>query len=782
MPKKGPKKNKAHRSMDAASLASRILRLLQKKPFSIFPLEDIAIEMNMFERSGKILAKAAIDILKGTGQIREISPEKYQYKIDETHVQGVLQLTSSGTGYVIPGGEEDDIFIRENNLGLAFGGDEVKVLLHPQKGRRKKEGQITEVIKRARNRFVGELQVSENHAFLVTDKRKIGPDFYIPQNKLSGGKNGQIVVASLISWDNPEQNPQGEIEEVLGERGNHDTEIHAILNEYALPYSFPKEVEAEANNIPLEINSKEILNRKDMRSVKTFTIDPYDAKDFDDALSIQKIDDQYWEIGVHIADVTHYVTPGSKLEEEAQKRATSVYLVDRVVPMLPEVLSNKVCSLRPNEDKFTFSAVFEINSNGNIRNRWFGRTVIHSDKRLTYEEAELIIQGEADDLLGKEIRIMNSIAQDLRKKRMTDGAIAFDRAEVKFKLDSENEPIGASLKVAQDSNKLIEEFMLLANKHVANIIGRQANGKRNTKTMVYRVHDHPDPAKLETLSKFVKPLGYNLATQGLQAVRKSINTILSTVKGTPEANMLETLTIRTMAKAIYSTQNIGHYGLAFDDYTHFTSPIRRYPDMMVHRLLQDFLEGKHTHNIEEYNDMCDYCSNREQNASDAERTSIKFMQAKYMDKYLGEEFDGIISGVTDWGVFVEIQKMGCEGLVRLSEFNDDYYLIDKNNYRIVGERNGNSYNLGDPLRIFVKDVDLVKKTIDFGIPRKEATSGKQYSSKFKGRFHESKPQELKAKNDYFIPRDSDSRKFSNRGNSTFKAKGPKTTKAKKKRR
>ena len=782
MPKKGPKKNKAHRSMDAASLASRILRLLQKRPFTIFPLEDIALEMNMYERSGKILTKAAIDILKGAGQIKEISPDNYEYKIDESHVKGILQLTSSGTGYVIPGGEEEDIFIRENNLGLAFGGDQVSVLLHPQKGKRKKEGQIKEVTKRARNRFVGELQVSENHAFLVTDKRKIGPDFYIPKNKLNGGKDGQIVIASLISWDNPEHNPQGKIEEILGERGDHDTEIHAILNEYGLPYSFPEEVEAEANKIPLGINSKELSNRKDMRNVKTFTIDPYDAKDFDDALSIAKIDDEYWEIGVHIADVTHYVTPGSKLEEEAQKRATSVYLVDRVVPMLPEVLSNKVCSLRPNEDKFTFSAVFEINSNGNIRNRWFGRTVIHSDRRFTYEEAELIIQGENDDLLGQEIRIMDLIAKDLRKKRMTDGAIAFDRAEVKFKLDSENEPIGASLKVAQDSNKLIEEFMLLANKHVANIIGRQADGKRNTKTMVYRVHDHPDPAKLETLSQFVRPLGYNLATQGTQAVRKSINTLLSTVKGTPEANMLETLTVRTMAKAIYSTQNIGHYGLAFDDYTHFTSPIRRYPDMMVHRLLQDFLDGNHTHSIEEYNDMCDYCSNREQNASDAERTSIKFMQAKYMDKYLGQEFDGIISGVTDWGVFVEIQKMGCEGLVRLGEFNDDYYIIDKNNYRIVGERNGNSFNLGDPLRIVVKGVDLVKKTIDFGIPSKGGFNSKESSSKFRGKFHESKPQEMKSNKNFSNSRNSDPIKSSNRGKSTFKAKGPKTTNAKKKRR
>ena len=775
MSKKGPKKkkNKAHRSMNASSLAQRILRLLHKRPFTQFPLADLALEMGMHERTGKILIKAALDILKSSEKIKEVNPEIFQYKIDEIHTQGLLQLTSSGSGYVVPGGEEEDIFIRENNLGLALGGDQVKVLLHPQKGHRKLEGQIIEIIKRSRDKFVGELKVSENHAFLITDKRKIGPDFYIPNNKLNGGKDGQIVVASLLSWDNPEKSPQGKVEQILGNKGDHDTEIHAILNDYGLPYSFELEVEHEANAISLELDPKEISKRRDLRKIKTFTIDPFDAKDFDDALSIQKIDNEFYEIGIHIADVTHYVRPGSKLEEEAQKRATSVYLVDRVVPMLPEILSNKVCSLRPNEDKFTFSALFQINSKGNIRDRWFGRTVIHSNKRFTYEEAEMLIRGEKDDFIGEEIQLMDLIAKNLRKKRMADGAIAFDRAEVKFRLDSNNEPIGASLKVAKDSNKLIEEFMLLANQHVANIIGREINGTQNLKTMIYRVHDHPDPEKLDSLSQFVRPLGYNLATQGTEAIRKSINSLLQKVKGTPEANMLETLTVRTMAKAIYSTQNIGHYGLAFKDYTHFTSPIRRYPDMMVHRLLQDFLNGQKSHNKEEYNILCDYCSNREQNANEAERASIKFMQAKYMDKYLGEEFEGIISGVTDWGVFVEIEKMGCEGLLRLAEFRDDYYILEKEHYRIVGERSGKIYSLGDTIRIFVKAVDLSKKTIDFGFARK------RNPGQFSGKFHESKPFEIKTKKEN-SPLNSE--QSTGRITSKFKAKVEKTKKSKKKRR
>lgn len=769
--------------MDAGSLASRILRSMERRPSVVFPLGDLALEMGMMERSGRILTKAAMDILISAGHIKEIQSEKYQLALEENLMEGTLQLTSSGTGYVVPGGGQDDVFIKETDLGVAFGGDRVRVQLFPSRARKKLEGQIIEVLKRGRDRYVGTLQITPQHAFLVTDSRKVGPDFYIPLKELNGGKDGEMVVVQLLRWDDASRQPQGKVLEVLGERGDHDTEIHAILNEYGLPYAFPEAVEKETEAISETLDPKEIARRRDLRETLTFTIDPVDAKDFDDALSIQPLEEGRWEIGVHIADVTHYVRPGTALEEEAQNRATSVYLVDRVVPMLPEKLSNKVCSLRPNEDKFTFSVLFQMDAEGNVLDRWFGRTVIHSDRRFTYEEAQAVLEGEKDPL-SSELLTMNHMAQALRKARMKAGAIAFDRAEVKFRLDANNEPIGAYLKQAGDSNKLIEEFMLLANKHVAHFVGRQDDGKRSTRTMVYRIHDQPDPKKLETLSLFVRPLGYAMATQGTQAVRKSINDLLKRVKGTPEANMLETLTVRTMAKAVYSTQNIGHYGLAFDDYGHFTSPIRRYPDMMAHRLLQGFLDKEKNPSASVFEELCEHSSSREQNASEAERASIKYMQAKYMEKYLGHEFDGIISGVTDWGVFVELPGMGCEGLVRLREFTDDYYYVEAEKFQIVGERHGRTYRLGDPIRISVKEVDVLKKTIDFGIPGSKIARHSEGRSN-QGKFSGTRPTEAGGRwssgGARSSHRGSSSPDSSGRGPKSFKAKGSQTTPKKKRR-
>jgi ribonuclease R len=740
MPKKGPKKNKAHRSLDAAAVASKLYKRLSKSPGRSFALDDLAVDVGLPHEQGRPLVRSALELMVRTQQAVEGPPNVFRLFFEERFVEGKLDLTQSGTGFITGTEMEQDVYIRDTHTGTAFNGDRVKVLLFaaPRAGFRQ-EGQVVEVVQRSKQTYVGTLDITPQHAFLITDNRRVGKDFYLPKDALNGAQNGDVAVVELVEWTNPKFNPIGRVLKVLGRPGEHDTEIHAILEEYGLPYAFPPEVEADAASLNTELDASEIARRRDFRDVLTFTIDPADAKDFDDALSFKTLPNGNVEVGVHIADVTHYVRPGSALEREAYERATSVYLVDRVVPMLPEVLSNHVCSLRPNEDKFTFSAVFEMTPEAEVVDRWFGRTVIHSQRRLAYEEAQAVLDG-ADDPLASPLRAMNKMAQTLRAKRMKNGAIAFDRAEIKFKLDEHNKPLGAFLKVALDANKLIEEFMLLANISVAQVVGRGSNQKSTGRAMVYRIHDDPDPSKLTDLSLFVRPFGYALAVDGRQAIRRSLNTLLAQVKGTPEANLIETLAVRTMAKAVYSTQNVGHYGLAFDDYTHFTSPIRRYPDMMVHRLLQDFLDGKSGPLATELDAACVHSSEREKAASEAERASIKFMQAVYMEQFLGQELDGVISGVSEWGVFVEVPSTGCEGLVRLREFTDDFYTLDTANYRLVGERSGNVHQLGDPLRIVVKEVDILRKQIDFGLPRAEgAAAPSQHGANSRGRWSDTSP-------------------------------------------
>ena len=807
MPKKGPKINKAHRSMDAVSLANRLLRFFQKRPGRKFTATDLAFETGMNERTGKSLVTSALEILSRTNQI-EADGDGFRLKMEMAYATGTIELTSSGAAYVVRGPDLDDIYIRQGSTGLSFGGDRVKVLVYPQKAGKKFEGEVVEVVSRARSRYVGEVQPHAQGAFILTDGRKVGRDFFVPKQYLGNAEAGQMVVLEFVEWTDAERAPVGKVVEILGERGEHETEIHAIMEEFGLPWNFPAEVEAEAARIPLVLDPLEIARRRDLRTTLTFTIDPVDAKDFDDALSIRPLQDGLWEVCVHIADVTYYVRPGSLLEQEAVERATSVYLVDRVVPMLPEILSNQVCSLRPREDKFTFSAIFAMDESGAVHDRWFGRTVIHSDRRFAYEEAQAVLEGD-EDPLASELRLMDRMAKALRAQRMNDGAIAFDRAEVKFRLDANNQPIGAYVKEAKDSNKLIEEFMLLANREVAAFAGGKkpnARTKQAPRTMVYRIHDQPDPQKLISLSEFVRPLGYQMQVDSPGNVRRSINDLLRQVKGTPEANMLETLTVRTMAKAVYSCQNVGHYGLAFDDYTHFTSPIRRYPDMMVHRLLQDTLDGTPSPKADPLEELCQHSSQREQNAADAERSSIKYMQAVYMEQFVGEQFDGIISGVTDWGVFVEVPETACEGLVRLREFRDDYYSVDSERHCLVGERTGKEFRLGDPLRIVVKEVDVVRKTIDFGVASSRdsgGTSGGRFSERPSGRsstptrgqFDETRPAEVGSRwesprhsggsssgSTGFGGRSGNSGKPSGKGGGKGHRKGPNTTSAKKKRR
>ena len=700
------------------AITRQVLNFFNENSTKPFNYKQVSAALGLKKSVMKERVVDAMFDLEAAGKIQRISAGKYKANMRRQTVTGVLDRESvAKKTYLIPDDGGERVWIAERSMGCALNGDRVEVVLFPRRKGREQEGEVVNVLERKKTEFVGILEVKPTFAFLNIDKKLLTHDMFIPLEKLNGGKDGQRCVGRIVEWASKEKNPIGEIVTVLGDVGDNDAEMHAILAEFGLPYSYPQEVEDAANEIADKIDDEEIARRIDMRDVVTFTIDPRDAKDFDDALSIRKLETGLWEIGVHIADVTHYVTPDSIIDKEAYKRATSVYLVDRTVPMLPERLCNNICSLRPNEDKLAYSVIFHIDEFAEVKDYKICRTVINSNRRFTYEEAQQIIEtGEGD--YAQEMMKLNELAQILRTKRFAKGAIAFDRVEVRFEIDEKGKPLSVYFKEAKEANMLIEEFMLLANKTVAAHIGKPKavkGAKAKAKTFVYRVHDVPNPDKLENFSAFIKRFGYKLKTTGKsEVVSAAINNLLDQVTGKREQNLIETLAIRSMAKATYTTENIGHYGLAFDYYTHFTSPIRRYPDMMVHRLLTRYLfdEG-HSVNKNEYEEYCEHSSDMEQLAASAERASIKYKQVEYMSERLGQVYDGVISGVTDWGIYVELNENKCEGMIPIRFLDDDYYEFDEKNYCIVGRHTGKRYQLGDELTVKIAKADLVKKQLDF---------------------------------------------------------------------
>lgn len=718
-----PRKKKNFYSTD--KYTSTILSLFKSSPKKKLNYKQICMQLGIHKPSERALVIKTLSVLTSHKKIKETNPGKYKIIYTKNYHQGIFDITSKGSGYIKSEDFENDIFIPSHKKLKALHGDEVEFYVHKRRNNNRLEGEIIQIIKRSKRDYVGIIQINKKFAFVIPDDRKMPVDIYIPLKKIKKAEDGQKVLVRIEDWPDKADCPNGNVIEILGLPGDHQTEIHAILADYGLPNKFTPDVEDFANKINTNISEKEIKKRRDLRKDLTFTIDPKDAKDFDDALSFKVLDNGNYEIGIHIADVSHYLKEGTILDDEAYKRATSVYLVDRVVPMLPEVLSNNACSLRPQEEKYTFSAIFELNNDVKITNQWFGKTVIYSDARFTYEEAQYIIEKESNEIpshisltskaykttkqIKEAILKLNELAKKLRDNRMLDGAISFDKIEVKFNLDQNNIPLGVNFKSSKAANKLIEEFMLLANRKVAEFI----SSKTPKKTFIYRTHDAPDRQKLEGLKRIATQFGHTLNLKDTKQIKRSLNKLLKSTVGKKEQNLIDTLAIRTMSKAEYSTNNIGHYGLSFQNYSHFTSPIRRYPDVMVHRLLQAYLDGASSANANLCEEKCKHSSNMENIATKAERDSIKYMQIKYMQNQKKTSYDGVISGVTEWGIYVEIIENKCEGMVRVKDIKGDYFIFDPEIYAMVGEKTKQKYQLGDPVSVQVKKADLEKRHLDF---------------------------------------------------------------------
>ena len=708
------KEKKAGKRMKKKELSKAVLDFFHAKQDEVISLKYIFSELKLTTHPLKMLCMDILSDLLADDYITEVDKNKYKLNNHGIEMTGTFQRKSNGKNSFIPEGGGDPIFVAERNSAHAMNNDKVRIAFYAKRRGCEAEGEVIEILQRANDTFVGTLEVEKSYAFLVTENRTLANDIFIPKDKLKGGKTGDKAVVKVTEWPDKAKNPIGQVLDILGKAGDNTTEMHAILAEFGLPYVYPQSVEKAADKIPAEIPAEEIARREDFRKVTTFTIDPKDAKDFDDALSIRPLKDGLWEVGVHIADVTHYVKEGSIIDKEAEKRATSVYLVDRTIPMLPERLCNFICSLRPNEEKLAFSAIFDITEKGEVRDSRIVHTVIESDRRFTYEEAQQIIETKEGDFKD-EILMLDTIAKALREKRFTAGAINFDRYEVKFEIDEKGKPISVYFKESKDANKLVEEFMLLANRTVAEKIGKAPKGKK-PKVLPYRIHDLPDPEKLDNLAQFIARFGYRLRTSGTKTdVSKSINHLLDDIQGKKEENLIETVSIRAMQKARYSTHNIGHYGLAFDYYTHFTSPIRRFPDMMVHRLVTRYMDGGRSVSETKYEDLCDHSSNMEQIAANAERASIKYKQVEFMSERLGQTYDGVISGVTEWGLYVELNENKCEGMIPIRDLDDDYYEFDEKNYCLRGRRKNRIYSLGDAITVKVARANLEKKQLDFAL-------------------------------------------------------------------